>query len=338
MSSRPYSGPSQSSDRGPHVPRKGGELMRLDRRTLLAFSGYALVAGLAPVGRALAGEIKSLSLVEPVGKASMPWVAFDLMRPVLQQDLGCDVTIETIQGQDGFATINSILIPKAGEVRLATCAVMATQLAERTMQEQTRIESLTPIVRLANGFSVTLFAKRGGPLKSWSDLAAAKPLKVSTMMRASASYLGQLMMARKGGIAGEVAMNKGIQDVIEEVVSGRSAVGIVATTYVARQLDVLQPIVSFGAARNSMLSQTPTFAEVTGNPKLAFTESFGLFGPPKMDPAVADRLAKALISAGQDRGVIDGAEAANVPLAITGPEVLAETLERNARVLEEILG
>jgi len=136
----------------------------------------------------------------------------------------------------------------------------------------------------------------------------------------------------------EVAMNKGIQDVIEEVVSGRSAVGIVATTYVARQLDVLQPIVSFGAARNSMLSQTPTFAEVTGNPKLAFTESFGLFGPPKMDPAVADRLAKALISAGQDRGVIDGAEAANVPLAITGPEVLAGTLERNARVLEEILG
>jgi tripartite-type tricarboxylate transporter receptor subunit TctC len=312
--------------------------MRLDRRSLLAFSGYALVAGLVPVGCALAGEIKALSLVEPVGKASMPWAAYDLMRPVLQQDLGCAVTIETVLGQDGFATINSILTPKAGEVRLATCAVMAAQLAERTMQEQTHIEDLTPIVKLTNGFSVTLFAKRGGQLRTWTDVAAAKSLKVSTMMRASASYLGELMMARKGGIAGEAAMTKGIPDVIEDVVSGRSAVGIVATTYVARQLDVLQPIVSFGAGRNAMLSQTPTFAEVTGNPKLAFTESFGIFGPPKMEPGMAARLTKALVAAGQNRAVADGAEAANIPLAVSGPEVLAETLERNQRVLEGLLG
>ncbi len=146
-------------------------------------------------------------------------------------------------------------------------------------------------------------------------------------------------MARKGGIAGEAAMTKGIPDVIEDVVSGRSAVGIVATTYVARQLDVLQPIVSFGAGRNAMLSQTPTFAEVTGNPMLAFTESFGIFGSPKMEPGMAARLpTKASAATGQNRAVADGAEAANISLAVSGPEVLAETLERNQRVLEGLLG
>ena len=311
--------------------------MMLTRRNILSLSGAALAAGLVPAGRALAADIKSLTLVEPVGKASMPWAAFDLMRPSLQKDLGCDVAIDTVLGRDGFNTINSVLTAKPGEVRLATCAVLATLLAEREMQEQIRIESLTPIAKLTNGFSVTLFAKRGGPIKSWSDVSAAKSLKVSTMMRASASYLGELMIRRKGGISGEVAMNTGIQEVIGEVASGRSSLGIVGTMFVVQALDRVQPIVSFGAARNGMLKETPTFAEVTENPKLAFTESFGLFGPPKMDSAVAARLTKALVAAGQSQEVIDGAEAANIPLAVSGPEVLAETLERSQRVLEEIM-
>ncbi|HEY8015260.1 MAG TPA: hypothetical protein VIE35_05490, partial [Dongiaceae bacterium] len=103
-------------------------------------------------------------------------------------------------------------------------------------------------------------------------------------------------------------------------------------------LDQLQPIVSFGAARNSMLSQTPTFAEATGNPKLAFTESIGVFASPKLDPALATRLTKAFMVAGNDTDVLGMAEAGNIPLAVNGPEVLAETMKRNEEVLAQVLG
>jgi tripartite-type tricarboxylate transporter receptor subunit TctC len=103
-------------------------------------------------------------------------------------------------------------------------------------------------------------------------------------------------------------------------------------------LDKLQPVVSFGAARNGMLGQTPTFAEITGDPKLAFTESIGVFAAPKLDPSIAAVLSQASLSAGQDRDVIDGAEAAELPLAVASPEMLVETLKRNQRVLEGLLG
>jgi tripartite-type tricarboxylate transporter receptor subunit TctC len=122
------------------------------------------------------------------------------------------------------------------------------------------------------------------------------------------------------------------------VTSGRCAAGIIATNFVFARLDQLQPIVSFGAARNGMLSQTPTFAEVTADQKLAFTESIGVFASPKLDPAVAAALSRAFLSAGQSRDVVDGAEAEELPLAIASPEILVETMKRNERVLEELLG
>ena len=53
---------------------------------------------------------------------------------------------------------------------------------------------------------------------------------------------------------------------------------------------------------------------------------------------MAERLAKGFISAGQDQEVIDGAEAAGLPLAINGPEVLVDNLKRNESVLNRILG
>jgi hypothetical protein len=40
-------------------------------------------------------------------------------------------------------------------------------------------------------------------LKAWQDLVAAKPLKVSSLMRSTATYLAGLMAQRKGGLAAE---------------------------------------------------------------------------------------------------------------------------------------
>jgi tripartite-type tricarboxylate transporter receptor subunit TctC len=262
----------------------------------------------------------------------------DLIRPALQQEMACDVEVQTVLGHYGFDALKTILEPKETEPRLLCTAIMGRQYAERISPGEVRLKSLTPIVKLTNGFSVTLFAKRGGPLKSWADVAAAKPLQVSTLQRPTATHLAELMMERKGNIATEVTMRDAIPDVVDDVMSGRSAAGIINTIYIAKQLDKLQPIVSFGAARNAMLGQTPTFAEVTGNSKLAFTESVGVFASPKISHSTAALLTDAFVTMGQDPDVIDRAEAANLPLAISGPNVLLAAIKRNERVLQRILG
>ncbi|HEY8014740.1 MAG TPA: hypothetical protein VIE35_02880, partial [Dongiaceae bacterium] len=105
--------------------------MKLDRRTLLGLSGYVLAASLAPVRLALAaGEIKALRLIEPLGKPSVVWTVYDILRPALQQQLKVEVTTETIPGHDGFDAIRAALEVHEGETRLFGSAVMATQYAE----------------------------------------------------------------------------------------------------------------------------------------------------------------------------------------------------------------
>ena len=314
--------------------------MTLDRRTLLGLSGYALAASLAPVRLALAaGEIGALRLIEPLGKPSVVWTAFDILRPALQQQLKAKVTAETIPGHDGFDAIRAALEPQADETRLFGSAVMGTQYAEKIVKTDIRLEDLLPIAKLTNGFSVALFAKQGNPLKTWAELAAAATLlKVSSLERATAAYVAELMIERKGGIATQVTLRETIGEVVEDVTAGRTALGIIPTNLIANQLDRLQPIVSFGAKRNAILNKTPTFAEVTGNPKLTFTESVGVFAAPKLAPGLATDLTNAFIAAGNDLDVADRVEAENIPLAINGPEILTETMKYNEGKLRRILG
>ena len=56
-----------------------------------------MLASLAPIRQAWAQQIQSLRLVEPLGKLSVVWTAFDFVRAGLQQDLKCDVTVEALQ-------------------------------------------------------------------------------------------------------------------------------------------------------------------------------------------------------------------------------------------------
>ncbi len=103
-----------------------------------------------------------------------------------------------------------------------------------------------------------------------------------------------------------------IGEVVDDVTAGRRPLGVVPTEPDRRSKHGrLQPIVTFGAERNVILSKTPTFAEVTGNPKLAFTESVGVFASPKLEPALANRLTQAFMAAGSDMSVQGMAEAAN---------------------------
>ena len=314
--------------------------MKVDRRTVLGLSGYALAASLVPIRLALAAtELKALRLIEPLGKPSVVWTVFDILRPVLQQQLKIEVAAQTISGDDGFDAIRATLEPQANETRLFGSAVMGTQYAEKIVKTDIRLEDLLPIAKLTNGFSVALFAKQGSLLKTWAELAgAAKPLKVSSLERATAAYVAELMIERKGGLATEVTLRETIGEVVEDVTAGRTALGIIPTNLIAKQLDRLQPIVSFGAKRNAILKKTPTFAEVTGNPKLTFTETVGVFAAPKLAPGLATDLTNAFIAAGNDLDVADRVEAENIPLAINGPEILIETMKRNERKLRRILG
>jgi tripartite-type tricarboxylate transporter receptor subunit TctC len=313
--------------------------MQINRRRVLELSGYALTGSLfsASLARA-AEEMKTLHLLASVGKPAIAWTVLDVLRPGLQQALKGPVVVQAVTGHDGLDALHEVQQAGADEPRLFGTGVMSTQYAWRVAKADVRLESLMPIAKVTNGFSLTLFAKQGSALKSWADLASApKPLKLSSLQRHTAAYFAVLMVERKGGLAPDVVFHDTIGEVIDDVTAGRSPLGVANTTLVATKQDQLQPIITFGAQRNAMLSQTPTFAEVTGDSKLAYTESIGVFASPKLDPALADRLIKAFMVAGNDMSVQGMAEAAHLPLAVSGPEILTETMARNEGVLKRVL-
>ncbi|HXU58156.1 MAG TPA: hypothetical protein VN710_05360, partial [Verrucomicrobiae bacterium] len=225
--------------------------MNVDRRAVLRVGGYGLAASLAPLRLALAAaEIKTLRLIDPLSKPSMTWTVLDLLRPAVQRNLGCEVVAQTISGHDGFDAIHAALESPGDETRLVGTGVMATQYAARLMKTDVRLEDMLPIAKLTNGFSGTLFAKRGSHLATWADLAAAKtPLKLSSPPRQTAAYIAVLMLQREGTLSTEAVMRITLGEVIDDVTAGRSALGIASTSMVAKHLDQLQPIVSFGAQR-----------------------------------------------------------------------------------------
>jgi len=309
--------------------------MKLDRRAVLGLSGFALAAGLAPARHAQAAPMNSLRLFEPVGRPSLIWAIFYLLQPGLQQLLNCQVTQQAIPGQGGFDAIHAMLQTNDQDVGLVGVDVMASQYGAKT---DIRVENMTPIAKLMNGYSVTLFTTRGNPLRTWAQARTLKPLKVSSPAPASAAYLAALMMQRKGHVSAQVTPRGSIDEVIDDVNSGRAQVGILPTVVVATNQDQFQAILSFGAEQSAMLTGVPTFAQATGDPKLAFTDSIGVFGPPQMDSGLAARLTNAFILAGGDQGVQDQAEAENIPLVLNRAPVLLATMQRNQRVLQRILG
>jgi tripartite-type tricarboxylate transporter receptor subunit TctC len=308
--------------------------MRLDRRSVLGLSGGALLAGLAP-RLVRAQQMQRLRLIEPQGRPSLIWGMFYLMQPGLQQLLNCNVGLQTIPGLNGFEAIHAVLQSSDDDVGLFGAEVMSTQYSEKT---DIRLENMTPIAKLMNGFSVALFARRGGP-QTWAQLAAAKrTIQLSTQGYATATYIAALMVQRKGRLPVHINLRRTIDQVIGDVNSGQTDVGLLPTIIVARNQDRFQPILTFGAEKSAMLNGFPTFSQVTDNPKLSFTESIGVFGSPQLSPDLAARLTNAFILAGNNPDVQDQAEAADVPLALNRPNVLVATMERNKRVLERILG
>ena len=260
---------------------------------------------------------------------------FYLLQPGLQQLLNCPVGLETIPGLNGFEAIHAVLQSSDDDVGLFGAEVMSTQYSEKT---DIRLENMTPIAKLMNGFSVALFTRRGGST-TWGQLAAIKrPMQVSTQGYATATYIAALMMQRKGKLPVHINLRRTIDQVIGDVNSGQTDVGLLPTIIVARNQDQFQPILTFGAEKSAMLNGFPTFSQVTENPKLSFTESIGVFGSPQLSPDLAARLTNAFILAGNNPDVQDQAEAADVPLALNRPNVLVATMERNKRVLERILG
>jgi tripartite-type tricarboxylate transporter receptor subunit TctC len=317
--------------------------MNIDRRRFMKLSGSALAAAaplLAPAALADKG-IPRLRITEPFGNPSIIWKMVTTLKPGLQARLNCGVETQTITGDDGLAALKAMLAAPSSEVCLFGGNIMVTQYIGATAGFDIPIDTLRPIAKLSNGFSVAVFAKRGGRFESWADVVKAskeKPVALRTPQRNTASSIAWLMIERWAALPFDARKELPFLEIIPEIVDGRIDIGIMPTAIVARQPDLLSCLVTFGAGRSAVFPNTPTFAEITGNRKLSFTESVGILGAPGLAADTAATLTDAFIAAGKDPDIMDNADLTDFPLVVNDADILRQTMERNRGVLKRLLG
>jgi tripartite-type tricarboxylate transporter receptor subunit TctC len=95
-------------------------------------------------------------------------------------------------------------------------------------------------------------------------------------------------------------------------------------------------IATSGARRSPELPEVPTLAELVGDPKFAYTISYGLFAPLQTERAMAARLTAALVGLKDDKSLHFQARLARIPVQIEGPQAVVETIARDRRIAADL--
>jgi tripartite-type tricarboxylate transporter receptor subunit TctC len=117
--------------------------------------------------------------------------------------------------------------------------------------------------------------------------------------------------------------------------------GVIATSTALSQAARGRPtpivLLTSGARRHPSLPDTPTLVDITGNRRLAFTMSVGLFAPPSMPEEAVRSLTAAVMQAGKDEAARAEARRAHLPLAVQEAAVMRDTMARTQRVIRELM-
>ena len=310
----------------------------LDRRSLLAAT--LIGAGLASIDQASADVAPALKAVLGFARGSFVARAFSLLKGGLARELGGpveEIYIFDDQGRRAEATVAAVADPNEPVVLVSADFVsVVIPIVYADVPER---PDLRPIAKLSRGISFALVVPSISEWRSWSALTSAKhqkPLRVAIAGSRRTSGLFATILAKLGGFPIEqvtvTTVLAGAMEVVDEHVDAA-----VVTTFDIKPINMMSnntlvPIITSGAARSPDFPDTPTISEVTGGPTLDFTTSVSAFASRAMNDALAERLTRAFLAAGQASEAVMAATQMNFPLQVDGPEVVKETLERDRRV------
>lgn len=201
------------------------------------------------------------------------------------------------------------------------------------------LSRLQPIAKITRGFSTALAVNELSDMRDWTGLLAAaraNRLKAATTDRNSTIGLLLALVERRANLSFDTVEVAGTTAAVDMLLTRRADIAVIDTRTVllhnGRNRTKLRVLATSGARRSPQLPDVPTLAELAGDPKLAYTISFGLFAPLATPPAVAHRLTAALLGLRNDRSVQTQARLANIPLQFDGPAAVSEAIARDRRV------
>lgn len=201
------------------------------------------------------------------------------------------------------------------------------------------LQRLTPIAKITRGFSTAIIASQYSEISDWASLLAAAKrsrLKAATTGPLTPAGILLAMAERRMNLSFdriETGSTTAAADLVRTRRADLAAVETrLALLHNSRDSSKFRIITTSGARRSRELPQVPTFAEIAGDPKLAYTISYGVFAPARTNAGMAAKLTAALMAARDDDDMHFQAKLAAIPLQIDGPAAVLQTIARDRRV------
>ena len=208
------------------------------------------------------------------------------------------------------------------------------------------LPKLKPIAGIGGGLSCALVVRDDSPLKDWASLSAAARgrslLAMANNDRMSAYLSAKDLMQKRAGLIFQPFVAGSAQAILDRVLTQQSDLGTIDTRLAllhndkAAAKDKVRILATFGALRAPELPDVPTFAEIVGDPKAAYTTSVAVFCSPSADAAFASRATAALLSIADNEAMRQDARQLRFPLRIEGPESVQATIARDSRVIRDL--
>lgn len=310
----------------------------LGRRRLLPVAAAALGVGSGRKKAAAAGTVR---LICGFGAGNPTDLCAQLIQEAWAAALDEPVLFDYAIGEAGLVAAREVIDANPDGRTLLLAEILNLVLHDARGADL--LPRLTPIAKITRGFSAAIIASENSELVDWQSLVAVagrRRLTAATTGPLSPVGVGLAMVQRRSGLSfdlQEVASTTEAADLVRTRRADLAAVETrLALLHNARSNPKFGIVTTFGARRSRELPQVPTFAEIAGDRRLAYTISYGVFAPGQTDSTVAARLTAALMAVRDDDDMHVQARLAGIPLQIDGPAAILQTIARDRRVAEDL--
>ena len=310
-----------------------------NRRDALRWTAAAALTGLT--GRPAAAATTAVRLICGFGVGNPTDLCAQLIQDGFSAALDEPVEFDYTLGQAGRRAALEV-IGAEPDGRLLLIAEILNLVLQDTPSEPL-LSRLQPIAKITRGFSTALAVNQFSDIRDWASLlVAARTSRLTAATTGYDSTIGLLLalVERRMKLSFQPMEVAGTNAAVEMLLTRRADIAVVDTRTVllhnARDRTKLRIIATSGANRSPQLPNVPTLAELVGDPKLAYTISFGLFAPAQTPPSIANRLTAALVGLRTDKSLQTQARLANIPLQFDGPSAIVEAIARDRRVAADI--
>lgn len=293
------------------------------------------------VGRRATAAATAVRLICGFGVGNPTDLCAQLIQDGFSAALNEPVEFDYTLGQAGRRAALEV-IGAEPDGRLLLIAEILNLVLQETPTEPL-LSRLQPIAKITRGFSTALVVNEFSDIRNWSDLlTAAHPDRLKAATTGPDSTIGLLLalVERRMNLSFNAIEVPGTNAAVDMLLTRRADIAVVDTRtallHNARDRTKLRILATSGARRSQQLPTVPTLAELAGDPKLAYTISFGLFAPLATPSAVANRLTAALLGLRNDKSVQNQARLANIPVQFDGPAAIVDAIGRDRRVAADL--